>query len=72
MAKKEKDVVEEAPVVLEAPDLPLEEVDVVSAPAGDRKARWEKFLADAEKQNPVKFAVKKANGEFDEIPESFR
>jgi len=45
-------------------------VDV--APKGDREARWEKFLANYAQKNPVKFASKKKNGEFDKIPESFQ
>ena len=68
-AKKDKEV---EPVVIEAPDLPLEEVEVISAPKGAREARWAKFLDDYKVLNPVKFAAKKANGEFNSIPESFQ
>lgn len=66
-AKKEVE-----PVVIEAPDLPLEEVEVISAPKGAREARWAKFLEDYKVLNPVKFASKKANGEFDSIPDTFK
>lgn len=38
----------------------------------DRQATWDKFLANYEKENPVKFFKKKANGEFDQIPDSFK
>jgi len=42
------------------------------APKGEREARWEKFLANYAQKNPVKFASKKKNGEFDSIPDSFK
>lgn len=38
----------------------------------DREARWEKFLEEYAVQNPVKFASRKANKEFDKIPASFQ
>jgi len=44
----------------------------VEAPKGDREARFEKFLANYAQKNPVKFASKKKNGEFDNIPDSFK
>ena len=37
----------------------------------DREARWENLLVEYEKKNPVKFAAKKARGEFDKIPDNF-
>lgn len=37
----------------------------------EREVRWAAFLANAEKQNPTKFAEKKAKGIFDSIPDSF-
>lgn len=37
-----------------------------------RQERWEKFLAGYAVKNPIKFAQKKANGEFDKIPDSFK
>ena len=37
-----------------------------------RQSAWEAFLVKAEKANPVKFAAKKAKGEFDKIPVSFK
>lgn len=37
-----------------------------------REIRWEQFLERYQVQNPVKFAAKKANGEFDKIPASFQ
>ncbi len=37
-----------------------------------REIRWEKFLESYAVNNPVKFASKKANGEFDHIPASFQ
>jgi 5-hydroxyisourate hydrolase-like protein (transthyretin family) len=47
------------------------EVEVVEAVKTERELRWDAFLAKAEKENPVKFAVKKAKGAFDKIPELF-
>jgi len=43
----------------------------VEAPVSDLEARWAAFLDRYEKQNPEKFAVKKARGELDRVPESF-
>jgi hypothetical protein len=37
----------------------------------ERQLRWEALLESYEKRNPVKFASKKARGEFDKIPDSF-
>ena len=37
----------------------------------EKQIRWEAFLAKAEKQNPEKFAIKKARGIFDSIPADF-
>jgi hypothetical protein len=37
----------------------------------ERELRWEKFVAGYAVASPVKFASKKANGEFDKIPASF-
>ncbi len=42
------------------------------APKGARELRWQKFLENYAQKNPVKFASKKANGEFDSIPDSFK
>lgn len=44
----------------------------IVAPKGDRQARWDKYVENYRVKNPVKYASKKANGEFDEIPVSFR
>lgn len=46
--------------------------EVKVAPKTDRDVKWEKFLENYAKENPVKFASKKANGEFDKIPASFK
>lgn len=35
------------------------------------KARWEAFLERYQEQSPVKYAEKKARGEFDKIPDGF-
>lgn len=40
-------------------------------PNKERAAAWEKFLKKYEENNPVKFAAKKARGEFDNIPDHF-
>lgn len=37
-----------------------------------RQSAYDALLAKYEKENPVKFAVKKARGEFDEIPATFK
>lgn len=44
----------------------------VDKKADARQEAWDAFLAKYEKENPVKFAVKKARGEFDEIPATFK
>lgn len=45
----------------------------VPAPLPDakRKKAWELLVSEYEKNNPVKFALKKKRGEFDKIPDSF-
>lgn len=48
-----------------------ETAPVVEKVSDPRQAAWEKHLASYEESNPVKFAVKKANGEFDKIPANF-
>lgn len=57
---------------LEAPA--LEEVVIEAAPkeTSDRERRWLKHLAAYKDRNPVKYAIKEKNGEFKEIPASFR
>lgn len=74
MAKKEiKAEAEEAvEAVEEAPA--LEEVVIEAAPkeTSDRERRWLKHLAAYKDRNPVKYAIKEKNGEFKEIPASFR
>ena len=51
----------------------LKEEEIKTKPeSGDREARWEAFLASYQASNPVKFASKQANGEFESIPGSFR
>lgn len=45
---------------------------VVPEMKGDREARFAAYVAAYEKSNPVKFASKKENGEFDKIPASFK
>lgn len=43
------------------------------APKADpRQERWEAFVKRYAVLNPVKHASKKANGEFDKIPASFK
>lgn len=44
----------------------------VEAPVSDREARWKKYVEAYVAKNPVKGAAKKARGEFDKIPDSFR
>lgn len=36
-----------------------------------RQTRWEAYVQNYAEENPVKYAAKKANGEFDKIPDSF-
>lgn len=38
----------------------------------ERAQRWEALVAEYEKRNPKKFAAKKAAGQFDKIPDSFK
>ena len=45
---------------------PPQEVD------SERKARWDAFLATAREVNPARFDRQKENGEFDEVPDSFK
>ena len=44
----------------------------VKTPKSERQARWEAYVENYAKKNPVKHAAKKANGEFDTIPASFK
>ena len=37
-----------------------------------RAARWKALLENYEKRNPIKFAAKKAAGQFKEIPADFK
>jgi hypothetical protein len=37
-----------------------------------RQAKWDAFVKRYAVLNPVKYASKKANGEFDKIPDSFK
>jgi hypothetical protein len=46
----------------------VEAVEEVSPKSG----AWTAFLAKYEKENPVKYASKKARGEFDKIPANFK
>lgn len=39
--------------------------------ADPRQAKWEAFLKGYAIKNPVKYAAKKARGEFDKIPDTF-
>jgi hypothetical protein len=48
------------------------ETKAEKAPKTPRDIRWEKFLEGYAVKNPVKYASKKANGEFDKIPDSFQ
>lgn len=65
MSKKEekKEEVVEETVVEEAP---VEEV------SSDRQKRFKAFVAKYAILSPVKYAAKKAAGEFDKIPDSFK
>ena len=39
---------------------------------GEREARFEKLLEAYQVQSPVKYDIKKKNGEFSPIPDSFK
>lgn len=41
------------------------------AEKSNREVRWEAHVARYAEQSPVKYAAKKARGEFDKIPASF-
>lgn len=45
---------------------------VEKAPVSDREARWKAYTTAYMAKNPVKGAAKKARGEFDKIPDSFK
>lgn len=50
----------------------LEEVKQASSEnKGSREKKWKEFLARYQASNPVKYDSKKANKEFDKIPDSF-
>lgn len=51
---------------------PIQVGDIVEAPKGDREARFKKFVEAYAIANPIKYASKKANKEFDKIPDSFK
>lgn len=63
MAKEEQKAAEKAA---------KEEQKAAEAPVDERTARFVALLAAYEKQNPAKFASKKAAGEFDKIPDDFQ
>jgi hypothetical protein len=42
------------------------------ASTGDREARWQAYVANYQRHNPVKWARKEANGEFKTVPPTFR
>jgi hypothetical protein len=46
--------------------------EVPARKKSDREIRWEQFVAAYAISNPVKYAGKKANGEFEKIPDSFK
>lgn len=37
----------------------------------EREIRWEQHLVAYEARNPIKFAAKKAAGQYDRIPDTF-
>lgn len=37
----------------------------------ERQVVWDEYVSNYEKSNPVKFAAKQKNGEFDKIPDHF-
>lgn len=49
-----------------------EKEEKIETSVDPRTEAWKVFLAKYEKDNPVKFAAKKARGEFDTIPASFK
>lgn len=49
----------------------VQEEVVVAKPTDERSIRWNKFVESYKVINPVKYAIKKANGEFDKIPDHF-
>lgn len=57
-----------------AKKIDINELETPSAPksSSDRQARWDAYLARYASENPVKYAAKKANKEFDVIPSSFK
>lgn len=51
-------------------DEPKEAAEAAPVKADNKK--WAAFLAAYQAQNPVKFAEKKARGEFDKVPAHFQ
>jgi len=75
-AERHEEMVKEEAAKVEATKAAAEnQAPVVTQPesvtSSAREEAWKKHLAEYEKLNPVKYAAKKANGEFDEIPASF-
>ena len=50
----------------------MAEKEVKEVKKDPRQVRWEEFVQRYAIKNPVKYAAKKANKEFDTIPDSFR
>lgn len=50
----------------------LEDVVAPKGAKSDRELRWEKYVEGYKVKNPVKYARKEQNGEFDKIPDSFK
>ena len=44
----------------------------IKTPKSDRQERWDKHVENYIAKNPVKGAAKKARGEFDKIPDTFK
>ena len=76
MAKtKEKiEVTETTPEVEITMAEPLVEVEVVkgTAPKTAREIRWAQHVEGYAAASPIKFAAKKARGEFDTVPATFK
>lgn len=46
--------------------------ETIKTKKDDRQERWDAYVANYMKLSPVKGAAKKANREFDKIPDTFK
>lgn len=72
MPKEKKEEVKKEETPKEENKEIKEVVQETSEVKGNRDKRWKKFLESYKLQNPVKYEIKKENGELKEIPATFK